>query len=65
MNVTQYNLGMATVKEKKTNRKKLAIIFYLSDVLIDTIQLETIQKLQEYILRRLEAILKPSGGKTS
>ncbi len=50
----------ATVKRKKN----LAIIFYISDVLIDTIQLETKQHLYEYILRRLEAVLKPSGVNT-
>ncbi len=36
----------------------------LADVLIDSIQRETIQKLYKSIQRRLEAVLEENGGKT-
>uniref|UniRef100_A0A8C1MK18 Uncharacterized protein n=1 Tax=Cyprinus carpio TaxID=7962 RepID=A0A8C1MK18_CYPCA len=36
----------------------------LADVFLDSIQLETFQKLYGPILRRLEAALMPNGGKT-
>ncbi len=36
----------------------------LADVLIDNIQLKTIQQLYESLIRRLEIVLKANGGKT-
>lgn len=35
----------------------------LEDVFTGNVQLETIEKLHESTLKRLEAVLKPNGGK--